>query len=355
MSLDGRKDQVHTHRHALDLSLRLPFLPAPYDVREVMVVGIPCSSGKIFWGEVAPLPGFSRESLDDAERELQDVLPRMPALDHCVLTDISLWDSYFATIRSPSLRCGLESALLDYLISHDQWALAHIRQERIHSNALIMGAGEDELVERIIEAHRRGFCSVKIKVTPESWRGTISAIERSLREVETDISFRLDGNRTLSCREFVDLAKEGAGLPIQYIEEPLHDIRDIPRLSHSVPLAIALDETAREIGRDQWSTWNIRHIIMKPSLQGGWLSLGKDIRTLQGDGIAVTLSSSFESGMGLRSIVLMAALQEFSSPIGVDTASFIERDIIVPRFPVLSPVLDVEMIRRCTYAPGASP
>ncbi len=349
MSPERHQAELYVQRHALDLSVELPFLTVPRNKREVMVLGVPCAGGQIFWGEVAPLPGFSRESLDDAERELRDVLPRVPVLDHTALSDISAWESLIAEVRSPALRCGFEGALLEYLMSHDSWALSHIIHQTILSNALIVAKTEDEAVERIAEAERRGFRSIKLKVTPESWRAVVSAMKRSRNRGDSEVSFRLDGNRSLSRGEFEELAEQSSELPIEYVEEPLRDIQDIPHVITSTSLSLALDETAREVSRDQWQAWGIRHVVLKPALQGGWISLGSEIRSLEREGITVTLSSSFESGLGLRSIVLMAALHETSSPIGVDTASFMNRDLVAPRFPVNSPVLDVETIRKLEY------
>ena len=59
-----------TFRYRLPLAEPLTLAGRVIHEREGALVRIDSDSGASGWGDVAPLPGFSRESLEDAETEL---------------------------------------------------------------------------------------------------------------------------------------------------------------------------------------------------------------------------------------------------------------------------------------------
>lgn len=342
-------ERVSALRSSLFLTNSLGFLPGDGTRRDLAIVTIRDREGTPYHGEIAPLPRFSVETVNDALSELDSIAFAIPPLEEATLPLPRSWTIFLHAIHCPSLRCAIEGAILDRLARTG--ALSRfVKSPTVPCNGLIMVGDEQETVREIQHRIDRGFQTLKVKISPTSLESTLRALRASNLPATTRL--RLDANRSFSITEWTAVAADLASLPIEYVEEPVTKPEALGVLTANSEIPIAIDETTRDTAPEEWLRWKLRSVVLKPSLNGGLLSLLPLISLIEGHGAYVTLSSSFESGVGLRSITLLSSLFEQVGTIGVDTASFLREDLIQPPFPRSAPSLTIEELLPMRFAGG---
>jgi O-succinylbenzoate synthase len=343
-------ERVSTLRTSLSLTTPLSFLAGDGTQRDIAFVILRDVTGVPHYGEISPLPGFSVERIEDALSELDAIAFAIPPIESVSLPLSPVWTLFLRTIQCPSLRCGIEGAILDRLARSGALMDAIARRPTVPCNALIMVGEEKETLRQITDRVALGFETLKIKISPQSVESTLRALRASNLSPRTRL--RLDANRSFTTQEWSSVTKELSTLPIEYIEEPVRTPEELPAIIKSGGIPIAIDETTRDTAPEEWLRWGLRAVVLKPSLNGGLLSLLPLISMIERNGAYVTLSSSFESGVGLRSLTLLTTLMDRCGPIGVDTASFIKGDLTEPSFPRSTPNIDLRELISTRYIGG---
>jgi o-succinylbenzoate synthase len=309
--------------------------------REGLLVRLSGDDGSEGWGESAPLPGFSEESLDEAAEQLRRLAGSLVGRD--VTGDWVDGGSGREMDRSdPSVRFGLELAFWNLYADHSGLDLPELVSSSPSTTVPVNGLISSPM-EALEEARRMsdaGYESVKLKV------GTRPVAEdfRLVRElgVELDnISLRLDANRAWSYEEAAEFVR---GAPrFEYLEEPLADPRRLPELVHEFGVPVALDESL--VGMEPEDLEAHRYaqaVVLKPTLLGGIE------RTLRLAGRALDLgmtpvvSSAYESGVGTAALVALAAgIGEHPVPAGLDTYRALAEDVLDTPLALPAPHLDV--------------
>ena len=219
----------------------LPFIK-PLQMKSI---DIPSRNGLLFnyskdnisvWGDAAPFPGLHKESVDDILHwlkskshliknlnEIEDVETPFPSVDFAVSSCFFQWQ---AKKKGSSLRNFLNPKA----------------KHKIYVNALITGTGKDSL-QSLKESLNKGYKSFKVKVGRQNIADDIDLIKNIAGKLTEGSLLRLDANQAWGLEEAKNFCTECADLPIEYLEEPLKNNRDIPELHKESPLAIALDET----------------------------------------------------------------------------------------------------------------
>ena len=170
------------------------------------------------WGDAAPLPGLSRETVEDVIRGLQV-------------------DTGF---QPPSLRFALQSLKLPGATG------------RVPVNALLQGT-RAAMLHRARELRDLPFQAVKLKV---GWQRSVAdeiELVRELRQqLRDDQRLRLDANRRWTLEQAVRFGKGVSSLDIEYIEEPLIRPRECEAFFERTGVPYALDETLAELPRLEW-------------------------------------------------------------------------------------------------------
>ena len=275
-----------------------------------IIISLTDEDGFVGLGDAAPLPGLHNESLEDAIEELMKIMKAKK------LSGIAL----------PSVRVATEGAMLDLTIQKDK-AFDGIEKLRIPVNALLFGdAGE--VVTEFKGLCDAGFHAIKIKV---GWRNITEDIElvRSLKELNRDVTLRLDANRAWELDEALEFCTQVGAEQIEYIEEPVADANDHAEFIKASPIPLALDETLAERDVSQMDLKGIKAIVLKPALLGGFDATARFIRIAKDNNIMSVLSSSFESGVGIRSIALFAAkIGPGNIAAGLDTLKWFAEDVL---------------------------
>ena len=208
------------------------------------------------WGEIAPLPGFSAETLDEARAEILAFLEagKEPKL--------------------PSVRFGLSSALKPFSYAPLSTPLCALNDPRV------------------------GFSTLKLKLKDLSLEEAIA----KARTLKDRFRLRLDCNRAWSLEQALQFASHFKPGDFDYLEEPV--AAGLAEFSKQSGFPLAADESLRDGSYKEVPT--VKAAIVKPTLMGEIPKLA----------LPIVLSSSFETSLGILQI---ARLAQNNLPQGLDT------------------------------------
>lgn len=343
------------YRYRLPLVRPLQLRDAAIEERTGLLVRIATTSGHAGWGEIAPLPGFSPESLEEAlvqactiatviaRRDLDSAGPR--------LTGLRRQESFYASVRF-----GLESALLNLHASRTAQPPAHLIEDAacdfVRVNALFTGTGTN-VVAAAVAAAERGYIAIKLKVARESLQKEAQTVRELRAALPEAVEIRLDANRAWPFTDARDFVAAIGPDSVSYIEEPLTEPGRLPEFRLATGAAYAVDESLQEVGwrvlaslRDRgkdcldfFPAFSHGHVIdavlhasawvIKPTLLGAPLEFYSSTAPNNGYSGPIVVSSSFESGLGLSMLANLAgAANRGRIPAGLDTQSWFQADTL---------------------------
>ncbi len=284
------------------------------------------------FGEAAPLPGWSEETVDnciayldglDAERDFDSV---------------GQLDEVFPALgRLPSLRFGVELALLDALARHagkplrDLLAAPDIPALDAVPVQYTLGANS---VEPTISAARTaldaGYECIKLKVGRQAPADDIARI-RKLHRAVPDAALRLDANGAWTLSVALSVARSLADCGVDLIEQPVarDDITALVELVEKSPVDIAADESCVPTSRARRliDARQVDAVVLKPSALGGILPAAELATLARERGVRVVWSTLLESAVGRSAVTQLAAsLPEFNGPHGLATGPWFAAD-----------------------------
>ena len=333
------------YRYDLALSEPVTLRDATLHRREGALIRLTADDGSEGWGEAAPLPSFSPESLEDTIEQLRAT---GAPLSECELSanPIKSDNTPFSELPrlNPSARFGLEVALLNLWAAYRGEVLPELLTEdpakTVYANGLISGSRERMLAEASSMAEE-GYRAVKLKVGRREVSEDVEIVRRVGEILGADVSLRLDANRAWGFDEAMAFACGISGTCIAYVEEPLAAPARLGELAREWGLPVALDESlvgteAEDLGRHAYA----RAVVLKPTLLGGVarvLDLAWGAKAL---GMAPVLSSSYEGGVGIGALVALAA-SVGEEPAGLDTYRALAEDVIEAPLPLPAPAVSV--------------
>lgn len=217
------------------------------------------------FGEIAPLPGFSSETFEEAKEESIN----------CIIKE--------ATPTLPSVRFGFSSA-----------------QKSLQSVHLPLASLGPKI----------GFSTWKLKLGNMSFKEGVQFTNKCLGKA----SLRLDFNRKWSLENALRFTSLFKPDDFEYLEEPV-PTKDLVQFSKISQFPIALDES---IYLDWKKIPSLKAIVVKPTVVG---SIPKIPASLK-----LVLSSSYESGLGLLHIAKLASQKV---AVGLDTYDAFTQNILV--------------------------
>ncbi len=270
--------------------------------RTGLIIQLTTEDGKTSQGEIAPLAGWSSETLSEAEQQLRE---KKSAL---VQTDWFL-ENYSDHLKDylPSCHFGLESALLQLLDP--------LPRGSVEISALFMGSYE-EILKQATLREKEGFRVAKLKISSLELRDA----KKLIRLLQHRFRLRIDVNSAFETEDALRFFSDFSADSFEYVEDPLKHVEDLPFFSH--PLAV--DESFRKKISllDLAKIPHLKALVYKPTLQGG-LGFCRPIHDwTQKQGIALVLSSSFESPRGLQGIAAMGRRLKISHPLGLGTCHY---------------------------------
>jgi len=287
------------------------------------------------WGDVAPLPAFSSETIPEVERELEGFRRLLGAIE-VRFEDLGVWSGIDLGDYSPSVVFGLETALESLLDTAEPDSKAVLGLPgfggAISVNGLLVGT-RDEILHDVRVLTESGCHTVKLKLGRRALAEDVE-VTRAVRDLLGERpTLRLDANRCWTLPEAIEFGERIGAQGIAYIEEPLMDASDLPAFFAATGIPVGLDETLRELDpKDLEGREDVGAVILKPTLLGGLNQARRWANKALNSNILPVISSSFESGVGILGLARLASsLGRTDIAVGLDTYRWLKRDVITPR------------------------
>ncbi|MCX7008987.1 MAG: o-succinylbenzoate synthase [Kiritimatiellaeota bacterium] len=270
------------------------------------------------WGEAAPWPGLSRESLNEAEAGLK-IWRNDPQSDRIL------------TPRLSSVVFAVES-------------VRRVPDPASPIKIPVNGLLSDEPLDSALPALRTaGFRTVKIKVGRQSLRADVERVCEVNEQLGPDIKLRLDANRAWTLSDALDFARRIDGISLEYIEEPLQNPTELAQFHNRSGLPVAVDESFWERPiTDFTNDCFIHAVIIKPTIIGGLITAERATEFVRHFGWQPVFSAVYESGVGIRELAHLAA--RCGAPgvaMGLDTYRCLADDVLLPRLTIRDGALDL--------------
>ncbi|MNB81054.1 o-succinylbenzoate synthase [compost metagenome] len=260
------------------------------------------------WGEIAPLPGFSRESLEDAEAALR------------------AWSLAWRDGGEPLLS-GLPS--VDFGISCALAELNGTLPDAADYRAAPLCTGDpDELFAVLAAMPGEKVAKIKVGLYEAVRDGMVANL---LLEAIPDLYLRLDANRAwtpLKAQQFAKYVNPAYRDRIAFLEEPCKTRADSLAFARETGIAIAWDESLREDDFRFVAEPGVRAVVIKPTLTGSIAKVREQVNAAQAQGLTAVISSSIESSLGLTQLARIAAWLTPDTVPGLDTLNLMQAQLL---------------------------
>lgn len=326
--------EVELFRYNVALNRPLPGKVKDIRCRLGVIVVVKDQTGCVGLGEIAPLPGRSKESLEEAVNQASNVLKNLVGEKLSTKSFDLSWLSRGLLASPdiyPSVRFGIEMALLSLKANIENKCLAGVFADRfvpeVAVNALLAGS-ESEIVDQAQSLIAAGYQCLKLKVGSGSIAEDI-ARARAVNDVLAGKALlRIDANKAWTLKDALRFNREVGMINIEYIEEPLQDINDIGQFYRETLIPVALDESLTTSNfMEVKAIDGVEFLVLKPMLLGGIKKTYSLCQDAKACGLSVIISSSFESELGLSALAHLAAAVNFYSAAGLDTDRWLAEHI----------------------------
>ena len=301
--------------------------------REGLLVRIRSELGTVSFGEVAPLFGRSRETLEEATLAIQNVLPTLAGMT--LPRSFREWTEpdEFEDLPS-SCRYGIEQAIYglsakESSVSLSKW-LREDARDHVPVNALLNGS-PDVVLQQARDAQSGGYGVFKLKVGSNRIDQEAQLVADVRSTIGPKAELRLDANRAWDYDRAVQFLSEIENQDIAYIEEPLSNPELLNRMARNASVPIALDESIPEIleqGKRLEEFAFACTAILKPTVIGGMATTIDLANRFSSIGVEPVITSSFETEVGHAGLVSLAAVISGSGwAAGLDTLRYFDADL----------------------------
>ncbi|MEW6226382.1 MAG: enolase C-terminal domain-like protein [Chloroflexota bacterium] len=202
------------------------------------------------------------------------------------------------------------ASAIDQLALDDR-AVAAVLADGVRVNATIAAGSPDEVATAVADAVGRGFRTLKLKAGRDEGVAALVASMGAARGAAGDeVALRLDANAAWDLEGAVLRLRALAGFGLQYVEQPLAaaDLAAMAALRSRVGVPVAADEAVSSVAeaRAVLAAGAADVLVVKPARVGGRPAVAEIARLAAGAGVPVVVTSSFETGIGLRAAVVAA-------------------------------------------------
>ncbi|MEL7627703.1 o-succinylbenzoate synthase [Pectobacterium aroidearum] len=263
---------------------------------------------RLGWGEIAPLPEFSVETLAEAES--------------AALEQLQLWvaGQAFSDALPPSVAFGLSCAQAEL----DQ----HLPQAADYRKAPLCNGDPDELFEMLQAMPGEKVAKIKVGLYEAVRDGMIVNV---LLEALPDLKLRLDANRSWTRAKadgFARYVAPSLRSRIAFLEEPCKTREESREFARETGISIAWDESVREADFRVEAEPGVSAIVIKPTLVGSLARCQQLVKDTHQAGLTAVISSSIESSLGLTQLARLAQWLTPDTIPGLDTLDLMQAQVI---------------------------
>ncbi len=241
---------INIRTQILNAPLKNPFITSlrRVDVLEDLVVIVECDDGTVGYGEGAPTPVITGETMGSMIAYIDHIKP------HILGREIEDFDAILHVVHSlivknTTAKSALEIALYDLKAKSEKLPLFRMLggTQTTFSTDITISMGEiDKMILDSLSYVALGYDTLKIKIgdNPQKDVERIVAIHNAL---DKHIKLRLDANQGWSAKESVTLlhALEKQGIVAEFIEQPVpaDDFEGLKYIKERVETPLLADES----------------------------------------------------------------------------------------------------------------
>jgi o-succinylbenzoate synthase len=213
---------------------------------EGVLVRVELSDGTYGWGEAAPEPTITGETMRTAWTILEWIKPLVVGKDALALEDI-MYDLNRAVLGHSSAKAAVDLAIHDALARNANLPLNALLGRRLTELETTQTVGLENLDETVRQAtalRREGVTRMKIKIG-----GRPSVDVERIRAVRdrlgNEFSLTVDANQGYSVRQAISTLKHLERYDVEYCEQPVHyrDLNGLAEVRRKSPIPIMADES----------------------------------------------------------------------------------------------------------------
>ncbi len=279
--------------YCFNLSTKVENSKTTYLTKSGWIIKLKNNDKKIGFGEVSPL---LKEDLKKCEEQLNMIPEYVGVLNL----------SEQINIFHPCIQSAINSALAEIngkIIFKENYFFDEIDKTAILLNPNNVISDLNEIKKS--QSNIRKSLTIKWKVALKNNNEEEAILEEILSQIGNNINLRIDANGSWGremANRWADILKDNKN--IDWLEQPLSvdDIDGLKELNKKIP--IALDESLLKFPTliDEWKGWQIR----RPSQEK---NPDKLLRDLENKKALISISTSFETGIGRRWLYHLSSLQ----------------------------------------------
>ncbi len=298
-------------------------------------------------GEAAPLPGFSKETLQEVRYALEGF--HQAAEGEYYDRDELLSLIQVHTEEIPSARFALETAVFDILAQQKNIPLAKVINPKATAEVAVNGIAG-------IHFPGEGFSVMKVKTGFRNLFDEMENMEYLTQSYGADVQFRLDCNGAFDLPRAIRFCKEMERFNIDYVEQPLpaDALEDLAELRFHTKIPIAVDESLTDYSSAEMilESQAAEVFIIKPMVSGGFIECENIIKLIQSENIRTVITSSFETQVGRTSCLHLTAANHITEACGLATGELLNEpdsiqiklgQIEIPQLPGLGVSINEEL------------
>ena len=273
-----------------------------WEMREGIILRLGDQAGREGWGEIAPLPWFGSETLEQArdfchqlgeevtEEEIMTIPEALPACQFA-------FESALENLQQFSQKCNTS-----YSLHSSCW------DSKNFSYSCLLPTGEKAL-QTWQAAWENGERTFKWKIGTRPIQEELQVFDQLMQRLPTTAKLRLDANGELSfeeAQEWLRVADEAGN--VEFIEQPLSSqaFEAMLELNAKYSTPLALDEsvaTLNQLERCYQKGWR-RIFVIKAAITGSPMRLRQFCRECA---IDTVFSSALETSIGRQAALKLAA------------------------------------------------
>ncbi|ASN86568.1 o-succinylbenzoate synthase [Pectobacterium versatile] len=315
--------QVTLYRYSVPMEAGVVLRNQRLKTRDGLIVRLQ-DGERLGWGEIAPLPEFSVETLAEAESAALEQLQSWAA------------GQAFSDDLPPSVAFGLSCAQAEL----EQ----RLPQAADYRKAPLCSGDPDELFEMLQAMPGEKVAKIKVGLYEAVRDGMIVNV---LLEALPDLKLRLDANRSWTRAKadgFARYVAPSLRSRIAFLEEPCKTREESREFARETGINIAWDESVREADFRVEAEPGVSAIVIKPTLVGSLARCQQLVQETHQVGLTAVISSSIESSLGLTQLARLAHWLTPDTVPGLDTLDLMQTQVI-QRWPDSSlPLLAAEQL-----------
>lgn len=273
--------------------------------RESLLLRLSDEDGCFGQGEASPLPGYSRDTIDECAAQLEAVDPSAlppPAAQPAIEWVTQALNA--SRLQAQAARFALETALLDWLGKRRGRGIAALLGAADAATRTVPLAALVGDLASARAAHARGIRAFKLKIAPATFDDDLALAQALRAEFGDAIALRFDANGRLAAADAPARLQRLARFAPEFVEEPV-PFDALLRIA-AAPVALAADESLAR--PDAWPALATvcRVVVLKPTLLGGIAACLRLAQDAAERGLAATVTHTFDGPIALAAAAELA-------------------------------------------------